>query len=583
MVARRVNTIAILSTSIILSSLWWNDIVLVNQGSLCVAAAEFLSRSRPSASFVTLSSSPTSTITPAFAESVSTAADPHYRQLQYIPSKLGGKRKSHSKSGRSTVFNKRTEQIIAPNHHLRSSTLLAAIMTPDDGTSATTTHSSSSSATSPFPNWRVVPQEGVEGVVCSPFCHPLPPKGSQLQQEQSHHHHSRPQPTAQSAPWSETAYHSALYLHDKFTHYIHRNSNSNADSGFSSRIASALHDLSSAYRLYGPHCMVGSYNGGKDACVIFHLMRAVHADYCRGMLMRHQQEAEAGSGNCFGTVDNVAKNSSGYENDVEFAIPRPRVIYFQHRDEFPEVVSLLHDTVREFDVDMLAFREGISFPEGLTHLVERNVPPHKNGFSYYTTSPSVSDGTHAPYPAPPPHPLAFILGTRKNDPNAGSQGVYAPSSHYMPPFMRVNPILDWEYNDVWKFLREFDLPYCSLYDKGFTSLGTVKDTLPCPALKKDRGDGEGGYWPAYMLEDWSLERAGRIAKPKKVKKQTSTTTTTTTTTAMISENEERSFLMKLGREKSEERSSRLADVTMSQTSSTVSLSTLDVTNHSSTT
>jgi FAD synthetase len=92
----------------------------------------------------------------------------------------------------------------------------------------------------------------------------------------------------------------------------------------------------------------------------------------------------------------------------------------------------------------------------------------------------------------------------------------------MPPFMRCNPIIDWDYGKVWEFLRHTewrtDVPYCSLYDMGYTSLGTVKDTLPCPALLKTKddenvkGEGKQEYWPAYMLKDWSMERAGRIDK-----------------------------------------------------------------------
>lgn len=34
-------------------------------------------------------------------------------------------------------------------------------------------------------------------------------------------------------------------------------------------------------------------------------------------------------------------------------------------------------------------------------------------------------------------PLAFVLGTRKGDPNSKGQGAYAPSSSFMPAFMRV--------------------------------------------------------------------------------------------------------------------------------------------------
>ena len=37
----------------------------------------------------------------------------------------------------------------------------------------------------------------------------------------------------------------------------------------------------------------------------------------------------------------------------------------------------------------------------------------------------------------------------------------------------VNPIIDWEDDDVWEFIRENNLPYCSLYDKGESRLGCI--------------------------------------------------------------------------------------------------------------
>jgi FAD synthetase len=47
---------------------------------------------------------------------------------------------------------------------------------------------------------------------------------------------------------------------------------------------------------------------------------------------------------------------------------------------------------------------------------------------------------------------ACIIGTRKGDPNADGQASFCPSSDGWPPFMRINPILDWDYQDVWAFL-----------------------------------------------------------------------------------------------------------------------------------
>lgn len=324
-----------------------------------------------------------------------------------------------------------------------------------------------------LPNWREVDTQSDEehGTICSPFCHAIS---------------SSVEASATAASWSDSALQAGLDLYERIK--------SCKDPFISSALTSAIHDLEMAYRLYGPFCMVGSYNGGKDAVVIFHLMRAVHAHYCHEM----QQKEIIDSNN----------NGKGGKEESAVMIPRPRVIYFNNKDEFPEVLDLLQDTVGLYDLDMLAFKEGVSFGEGLKYLVERNYAPGMNGLSFYGNNNNNESTTHRHLP--PPHPLAFILGTRSNDPNAGSQNIYAPSSHYMPPFLRVNPILNWNYGQVWHFLRTFELPYCKLYDDGYTSLGTVKDTLPCPALKKDNDE----YWPAYMLSDWDQERAGRISKKK---------------------------------------------------------------------
>lgn len=37
----------------------------------------------------------------------------------------------------------------------------------------------------------------------------------------------------------------------------------------------------------------------------------------------------------------------------------------------------------------------------------------------------------------------------------------------------VNPIIDWSDDDVWEFIEEYKVRYCSLYDEGFKRLGCI--------------------------------------------------------------------------------------------------------------
>ena len=57
----------------------------------------------------------------------------------------------------------------------------------------------------------------------------------------------------------------------------------------------------------------------------------------------------------------------------------------------------------------------------------------------------------------------------------------------------INPIIDWTTDEVWEFIREYNVPYCSLYDEGFKRLGCIG----CPMASKQMREYEFERWPKY--------------------------------------------------------------------------------------
>ena len=55
----------------------------------------------------------------------------------------------------------------------------------------------------------------------------------------------------------------------------------------------------------------------------------------------------------------------------------------------------------------------------------------------------------------------------------------------------LNPIVDWTDKEVWQFIRQYDVPYCRLYDEGFKRLGCIG----CPMSTKAKNELE--HWPKY--------------------------------------------------------------------------------------
>jgi phosphoadenosine phosphosulfate reductase len=51
---------------------------------------------------------------------------------------------------------------------------------------------------------------------------------------------------------------------------------------------------------------------------------------------------------------------------------------------------------------------------------------------------------------------------------------------------KANPLADWSDDDCWAYIRERELPYNALHDKGYESIGDAHSTVP--------GKGREGRW-----------------------------------------------------------------------------------------
>lgn len=57
----------------------------------------------------------------------------------------------------------------------------------------------------------------------------------------------------------------------------------------------------------------------------------------------------------------------------------------------------------------------------------------------------------------------------------------------------VNPIIDWTDGEVWEFIKEYNIPYCKLYDEGYKRLGCIG----CPMGTVEHRKAELERYPKY--------------------------------------------------------------------------------------
>ncbi|CBQ68584.1 conserved hypothetical protein [Sporisorium reilianum SRZ2] len=266
------------------------------------------------------------------------------------------------------------------------------------------------------------------------------------------------------------------------------------------------------------HCAL-SFNGGKDCTVLVHILSAV--------LRRLAGRGDASS---------------------SAPIPSIPSLYITCPSPFPTVEKFIQYCVSPthgYNLQVISVAGGMK--QGIRTYLDGGgreqvgIPPSESPLN----DPVVK----------PRDIRAIFVGTRRDDPHGPQLAPRSWTDNDWPRVERIHPILDWTYQDVWRFLRCAHLasseaalamprqllaercgtagagaqgvPYCLLYDQGYTSLGSTYNTRPNPELRVGSGDdsagaagdeavlvGDGtakGRWrPAYMLQDGGLERAGRV-------------------------------------------------------------------------
>jgi phosphoadenosine phosphosulfate reductase len=208
----------------------------------------------------------------------------------------------------------------------------------------------------------------------------------------------------------------------------------------------------------------------------------------------------------------------------QLGAPVPRVMFIDEGDVFEEIIDLLNRVREEWELDV-TFVKNTDVSEkaqkigdvikvaDLNDLNRREI--EKIGFSQDTFAfePESFIGNHLMKTVAMNSYLmenkieALATAIRWDEQEARTKENYF-SRRTTPDHTRVHPILHFSEKDIWDAIHTYQIPYCTLYTKGYRSLGAKSSTTKIsdvPAWEQDLGN--------------TSERVGRGQDKEKIMEQ----------------------------------------------------------------
>lgn len=132
----------------------------------------------------------------------------------------------------------------------------------------------------------------------------------------------------------------------------------------------------------------------------------------------------------------------------------------KEKEPFPEILAYLNFLKKNFDIEVTEYENN--------SVINQNFM--KEAIQDFTIKHDIK---------------AIIAGTRSTDPYAQNLKLSQWSDAHLgwPSFQRILPIYFWDYSMVWRFIKEANIPYCPLYESGFTYVGDQVNSIPNPFIK----------------------------------------------------------------------------------------------------